>query len=70
LYPEIFQSTGEVDATNIKNNFGKKYGWYHHIRVLMSAFNFTKQQVGEMRLHEAYLEMAYQSDLINISKQK
>jgi hypothetical protein len=70
LYPEVFQG-GEVnDATNIRNNFGKKWGWYHHIRVLCAAFNYTIEQVEQMRIHEAFMEMAYQSDLNTMAKQK
>jgi hypothetical protein len=70
LYPEVFQSNGTEDATNIKNNFGKRWGWYHHIRVLMASFNFTMQQAEEMRVHEAFLDMSYHNDLHQVSKQK
>lgn len=51
-------------------NFGKRWGWYHHIRVLMAALNITMYEVLNMTVISAFHELAYQNDLIEVSKPK
>jgi hypothetical protein len=36
----------------------------------MASFTFTMEQAEEMRVHKAFLDMAYNSDLHQVSKQK
>jgi hypothetical protein len=54
----------------MRNNFGKKYGWYHHTRVLMASFNMKMQEAEEMRVHQALYDMCYQGDIHRLNKQK